>query len=821
MPVSDSELRELTNTIKQVLDQNKAALDAVGAGLSDIAKNLKPRNQEQPKSKDPRTNAKAGSTTKEKTYTKKTEEEKEEAKEMFKHLAEAIGIHLRGADIGSGGGEEGGSGGRSGGGYAGAALLAENTRRISGAVEDLSNQMKGFTEDVIEDTDEYIIRRMQTVMRVVQNELTEFFSGETGLKNFQNRFTATLETSSRNLEDFVGSIQHDFSFTRTSFTEATRSIIDDLNNGGRAFAIYGGTMREYATELSALRGEINSDGVNMFRTMNLQDQDDYINRMYQTMVAQGITERLHSEEVREYARSQYMALNEIANLTGLSLKELQDMNQANQENIDEMVARGFYTDEQGAALTEVAAQLGAMSPYYRDLFEQALAAGPGGAMVPFQDNPQALLIGFPQAVDRLTRSIRNGNLNRDELVATMIDSLDANALSPAHMLALDGTMSRQTELLIAAERRRLAEQNGWLERYFNSFTSAMDRMPGIGLARDVVSSVWGFVGSTEALFAAITANTVAVTANTLSQGFGLTRLLRPLGTLIGSLAGPSAVQAGLAARGLAGAGGVSARLAGSFAPLYESLGAIGRTIARMGIGLARVSALATSVMAFFDFFNVSDAERNIRSSFEHGVSGFVSNLGELAVKLGIVALALFAGLPGVIIAGLYMLVDTLTGGWLSDQVGRIIGHASDYIINKWNGLASAFGESFIDGMKELLAVIIEHMPFPGMGMVARMIRGQSGEAPQVETERQSAEVERMTQNRQNAEAQEYQRRREDLLESVRQPRSNDEEMVAALRENTEEARRSRIANEESARQARRAADAANSPIYDDMAVSAV
>jgi hypothetical protein len=655
MAISDKDLRELAQAMQEVIESNKKALDRVSDGLSQIAEGMKDESLKSDKSGNNAKNA-------------KTDDDGQGirlqfSKENIEQLGESIGRHIarNGGMSGEGGGEGGGgepAGGRS---AAEAAQQAKNVSNITGLQEDLIKQLAKFGDNLQEDIQQYTIRQMQSVVRQITTAMSEFFSGQDAIRGFTDRFELALDSTSRNLGSFVDALHHDFTLVRMSFRETMRSITDDLSSGGRAFAIFGGTMEEYSEELRSLRQNINQGDVDMFRTMALAEQNDYLNKMYQTMVSQGITERLNSEEVRNYARNQYIALTDIQNLTGLSLKELQEMNSANQVVIDELVARGRFTEEQGAELTAATTAITAVMPEeLRGLFNQGLQQGIAPAQIAFMDNNAATMANLGNAIDAMEAAISNG-MTADEARGIFMSTIDWDALNNIPLTAIDGQMQSMLNSFRASYDEREAQRNGFLSEMSRRFDALFAEFPVLGVIRDVGSGIFGVFNSIAALNAAIIANTTAVTANTASQ----------LGGLFGGR--------GLF-RGLFRATGISGAMSGIMSAA-RGLGKILPGLLRFGTVVAgAISIITDGIDLFRNFGNMDWTE----------VGGSILTM--IGKGLLIAGAVLVGGIPGAVIAAIgaaFFGLDALLGGrltdWVEDGFTWLLRQAGNIGVMLWNG----------------------------------------------------------------------------------------------------------------------------------------
>jgi len=651
MAISDKDLRELAKIISDSAETNRNALESVATGLSDLIVLLKPQGNKSKKGGGDSSGDNSNSGGNETTLSNETIAKLSDA--LSTNIGKAVGEHIsRNSGIsggGSGGDDEAGGGGGGGGGgrrRSGpeARLLAQNQSAITGDIKNLKKMIYYSLATVQKTTSEYIIGRLEDTVRQLVNTMTDFASGKMALDGISNRFEQTADSLSRNLGGFVESFVHDMTLTRLSFGETMRSITSDLSNGGRAFAIYGGTVQEYSNDLQALRRNINSDGTNMFRTMQLDEQNDYLNRMYQTMVAQGITDRLNSEQVQNYARNQYLALADIQNLTGLSLKELQDMNRDNQNVIDELVARGMFTEEQGEQLTEATTAITAVMPEeLRSLFNQGLAQGIAPAAIAFQGNDAALMAELGTAIDAMENAVASG-MTADQARSIFLDTINWEALHGTSLTTIEGTLQSSLNSLRAAEERRAAQENSFISVIRNQIDSLKNTHSIIGVLIETASGIVGLIGTTGALVAAIAANIVALRRNTMALALSANRPGNYGGGLLGRLLGVP--------RGLS---------------LFRTLLS---TFVRFSLVFGGLVSIGTDLVNLFQNWGNIDIHERIGSMVATGVKALFVGLG-VALMAATSPIWATVGAIAALAASVWFAVDMFTGGWLTEKVQNI------------------------------------------------------------------------------------------------------------------------------------------------------
>jgi len=668
MAISDQDLRDFINAINESRVENKKILETISGGLDAITKAVAGgksslNNGAPNKSADPNVlladaaAALTNTTTAIEKMLKTLADDKKSTdgvqlvfepeqilllgKTIGQHIAQSGGLGGRGGG-GEGGGGEGGGGGGGGGGegggkrnsFADSRLRSEDVANITGNFDKFKEQLSSIWDDSNRTANEYIVGELQGMIRTFITGYTKFFTGKHGLDGFSKRFEDSMEASSRNLTTFTESLVHDFTLSRLSFTETIRSLTDDLTAGGRAFTYFGGTVGEYSAAMRELQNNVNwIGGSDMYATMSTQEQHDYLNGIYNTLVAQGITDRLNSEQVRDYARSQYITLTELSNLSGLSLKELRTLNAAGRSSTTELVARGLMTSEQASTLDRVMTSIGAMSPETLELVQQGVAAGPGGAAVPFQDNNAASMAQLGPAINDMMEIARY-TTDADAIVRRFIGRLDLDAMNSVPMLANDDNMASRLNGLEAAQRERDARpaHEQYINRLLNRFKGWLDGDAPLA----------GFLTHVGSLAAGLLSLEAAVHANTLAQlGFfgkfrGLTNRLAGFGA---RGFGPGVAAAGEAMTG-------TARIAG------------------MAAGILRVTVLLGGIVSILtDAFSLVSNWGDLDWTQIGG-----SLLTMIAKGLLVAGAIFFAGIPAVIagvLAGIWFGIDALFDGWLT------------------------------------------------------------------------------------------------------------------------------------------------------------
>lgn len=705
MAISDQELRDFINAIGETNEQNKETLEKIEGGLSVIADALTG-------GKGARNNGSGNkSATEQSASTPGSASASEDVADdnpsgggkgtvllfedsQIEKLGESIGRHIanRGGMMG-GGGEGGGEGGAAAGGggsAADAALMAKNVRLISGEMEDLQSSFRDLIKQIDIDLEEYIIRNIQDTLRDFQNTMVRYFSGDYGFEAINNRFESSLDASSRNLGDFTNNLIHDFSLSRDSFSETMRMITDDLSSGGRAFALYDGNMREFASDLQALRRSVGTGMNGMYNTLSLEEQNDFLGRIYQTMAAQGITDRLNSESVQNYARRQYMALEEIAQMTGLTVKELSEMNDAARVTGNELVARGLMSEDQAQLFDAVATQIGGMNSEMLEFLNRGFARGPGAGITAYADDPAALASGMAGMADAISRDIMSGMYDRDEIISRMIDRMEqAPGLDGTPLAAIEGNMASMINSVILAQKENEERQNNYFAAFFRRIQGLANELPGVGLVTEVTSSIFGLLGSISALTTAVSLNTVALIANT-PFGRRFTNFLARFGG-VGTVGpnGPMPLTFGRILGGLVG-------VLGKAVLVFGGIVSIGNDIHRM----------------FTDWGNIDWEEivgRSI-STIAKGLLVVVATIG--AAFLGIPAsiVALIAGGLAALWFGIDAFFDGAATRFVEGVLTSIVRFISEGVRNMIEGVQLMFSDAGPAIMNSMFSLINSMVP---------------------------------------------------------------------------------------------------------------
>lgn len=701
MAISDQELRDFINAIGDTNEQNKETLEKIESGLSVIADALTggkgARNNSAGNKSANTPNGQTGDTPEPEAEPKgASPSELVFDDDQIEKLGESIGRHIanRGGMMGGGGGGDSGdsaTGGAAGGGSAAdAALMAKNVRLISGEMEDLQTSFRDMIKQIDIDLEEYIIRNIQDTLRDFQNTMVRYFAGDYGFEAIKNRFETSLDASSRNLGDFTNSFIHDFSLSRDSFSETMRMITDDLSSGGRAFALYDGNMREFATDLQELRRSVGTGMLGMYNTLSLEEQNDFLGRIYQTMAAQGITDRLNSESVQNYARRQYMALEEIAQMTGMTVKELSEMNDAARVTGNELVARGLMSEDQAQLFDAVATQIGGMNSEMIEFLNRGFARGPGAGITAYADDPAALASGMAGMADAISRDIMSGMYERDEIISRMVARMEqAPSLDGTPLAAIEGNMASMINSVILAQKENEERQSNFFAGFFRRIQGLSNEFPGIGLVTELASGIFGLFGSITALTSAVSLNTVALIANT-PFGNRLTRFLARFGG-VGAVGpnGPMPLTFGRILGGLVG-------VLGKAVLIFGGVVSIGNDIYRM----------------FTDWGNIDWEEivgRSI-STIAKGLLVVVATVGAAFLGIPAAIVALIAGGLAALWFGIDAFFDGAATRFVEGVFTSIVRLISDGVRNMIEGVQLMFSDAGPTIMNAMFGLISSMVP---------------------------------------------------------------------------------------------------------------
>ena len=609
-------------------------------------------------------------------------------KKDIDEIASAIAFQLRQPlqNMAAGGGESAGSSG-------GSVSPAEAAAEARQAMNSITPNIKSFDEklrvalSIHDNVREGILRNLNLELGFLQTKIGDFVeelvSGEKALDYFQDGLRDQTRNTSRGFGDLFDSITHDmkltsegFYATGQSFSATIKSIENDLEAGFATYNYFNGSLYEYGEALRSQRRLLLEEmgENNLYSRFNYEEQNLLLNKALSESVRQGRFQSLESTEIRRMARASGQNLSIIAKMTGRSVDELVRLNATNEE-LDNTLIRSGLNEQQMQRARDLLARFD--GTFVAEDISTALKGlefdNPGFG---FRDDPEKLLSGqaaFASEVVRLM--VQDGigfdgdNIDPDEFqrVMNMLATQNLNT-NVSSLVSPNAPLSQFNQLIAQTLKDIQTPDRNPAQEAVNRFQAYFDSGP-LKAITDMVSGLSGLTIALVANTAALVANTFALIKSSFPNFFSRMGRIRGMSNQkINRLLQMSVTQNKPITRLLLR----SQVFMNKSMSVFKSISGLFTGIAGT---LAKITGVLAGLFAAFrgiqEIFNIGAQGEKRQNSLENVYGGDSVRAGNTRMLTGGIRFAGAAAMliPGVnVIAGIYTLVDTLTGGRISQGI---------------------------------------------------------------------------------------------------------------------------------------------------------
>lgn len=420
-------------------------------------------------------------------------------------------------------GGEGGDGGGGGGGFGGSRryrALSNSIEELGQSVDDAGNVTYKLTMSM-DKIEEQIRENLNETIRNLNAEMTKTIRSFTHLSTFTDevtdRFKKGMELASSSLLDFsdmywedtkklVGA--GDFGDSLVKTAEQIRKAVQDGVTS--PMMMVQGDVRDVAREFKTLRADAESFGLDMYARVGWEEQNVLLGSLIDEQRRGSMQADFKDQGTRERAMEQLKFMTMVADNTGRSVKELMEMNKEQAKTFAELQGIGVITKEQA----ETFKMMSKSAPPEVQGLLQKIAESSGSSAVFSQKFPDLFedlsKLGQQDLIQKLN-DLSTSGLRGDEL---------ANAQTSILKEALGDTAGK-----FGKEASAIMFQGREIQGLIGGVSQMAKFQEGKGHKSPIIRAVnelGDFLENTfplewaKSIFA-LSANTIAVTANTIAQ----------------------------------------------------------------------------------------------------------------------------------------------------------------------------------------------------------------------------------------------------------------------------------------------------------------
>lgn len=597
--------------------------------------------------------------------------------ELADRIAMKLATHLRAALSETGGGGGGGTGDSSATGtsFREARKNAQLLETITGQyVQDLekfneeqSKQFKRFLAGIrslddalakiTEQTYNALSEQMSRTRQVLMNFASSVLSGSYAVDHFRKRIDEIMEMSSRRMADETDYLQAIFDGINNSgqgLSATFKSVKENIQAGGFAYATSGKSLREFGKSLVEQRKRMDMLVPNLYDTMTRSEADEILQDIYQQMVLSGNNVSMDDERLAMLASTQVQFLKEISKYTGKSLDELIKANKA-PVTLEEALALGMYDEQQSKVIENVYKSLAElMGKADAEKFLESTVAV-GGGVKAFEGKDFA--IGYAQSMLQLkdwavefTKKTGRQPTAQEILAAIKYFAssvgADLGRFPPEIAMLLQGgpnrglaSSAKKAVAIIEAGEKKETTQSFFVNEVVNRFKELLDRFDFV---KDIVAGISAVLSS-----AIVIGHTAAMLMHSKALMFD------------------------------SGMGSILKNFMSGLLNVAIKFAAVGTILAGIFVSAERI----------FGGEYLASAQEHFSKIFDNAGAVLVSTITSalapvLAALIGTMVASLL-GLPALTLAaissGLVLAADWMTGGEFSQGIGEIAGHIYDFL----------------------------------------------------------------------------------------------------------------------------------------------
>lgn len=636
---------------------------------------------------------------------------------MLGELPTALGREIGGEEKGGGSSQQNASETR----------FEAKTKQLVNTIDLSINALSEFgSEDILrKDLHRQFWEGLQQPMNKFRASIIETTAGiidmQHAIRNVKASFAEGASLYKAGLADTWQLLYAPFTNFGLDISKTANQLKEMAASGSMGFAALGKDTMEIATIFKKQRIAMGQFGMSGFAGRASQED---VNALFidltEQLGRQGVQANISSSAFREQALAQYKVFEEISRNTGLTVDAVRQLAAKPFADVDQAVAMGQYTTEQGDQIKKIIAPIWAnLDDNGKRLLSAEISnRNFGGALVEMQKSGDSagLVAGGDVPFRNLLTRVLNGNADATNRFNSELRGVSENFKQAKMPIEYDKSymasgINAYLQRADGYDKNKNA-MSGVFEKIYGNFTAFMSDW--MGWVKPLTTAVSAIIGG-----GVMAAHTLAMIMHTKALWLGGS-LLKESASLIknvftfGSKLGGASAAAG------------AANAAGSGAGAAAATGSIGRLFGTLGKLAGRVAIVAAMGYQVYETWQHGGEWFDDLSKTHSKLGSFMGAAakGLLIAIIGVVGV-LVGGIPGVIVgvigAALFAL-DQMTGGVVSTWIGEFYASYYDAIASFFSWIPktlSSIGSWIVDAVRTNLST------FGLGGMLGGLDKGSS------------------------------------------------------------------------------------------------